>query len=389
LTDTPTIGWDAPKQIEKFTMQPEERIPGPEWETPFIEAYRLPIDIALHGILLAVAISPFVYLYRKRKAASGWLDLWCLILAAAIVPLGAGTLGSVLPKHFMVFLVGYTLLSLAALLLSMLIVAIRMKRQSKGSYALGLLATLGLLALLVGLMLPAVPSAREAARRMACSNQIRQLGLLLIPARDRNESVDLSRNPAPRAKSPEQWMRTAPGEPPRSWRVQILPELEYGWVRKLYNDAEAWDSPTNIKVAQIPVAPFTCPSEPNLVSPAHGGRFTSYALLRLAEKDSDRERNAYRILLIESCGANIVWSEPRDVDANTYEPAILSRSKGPNPFEVNRKPWKSKGIGSSFHGSGTHAVFGDGSTRFLPASLDQAIVSKMIDGEDWGVEALE
>lgn len=376
-------------------MQPEERIPGPEWETPFVEAYRLPIDIGLHVLLLAVAISPFVYLYRKRKAPSGWLDLWCLIVAAAVVPVGTGALSRVLPKHFAVFLVGYTLLSWGVLLLSMIFVAIRIKQQSKGSYALGLLATLGLLALLVGLMLPAVPSAREAARRMACSNQIRRLGLLLLS--DSNASVDLTREPVSRTKSAAEWLRTGPGEPPRSWRVQILPELEYAWVRKLYNDAEAWDSPTNLKVAQIPVAPFTCPSEPNLVSPNNGARFTSYALLRKSAKSGEPSRtpdaskygSAYKIFLIEACGANIVWSEPREVDADAYESAILPKSKGPNPFEVNRKPWKSKGIGSSFHGSGTHAVFEDGSTRFLPASLDKSIVGKMIDGDDWGDDALE
>lgn len=49
-------------------MNLEIRIPGPEWQNSFLDQNRFYLDIGLHIVLLAVAISPFVVLYLKRKS---------------------------------------------------------------------------------------------------------------------------------------------------------------------------------------------------------------------------------------------------------------------------------------------------------------------------------
>ena len=76
-----------------------------------------------------------------------------------------------------------------------------------------LLVVIAIIGVLVALLLPAVQSAREAARRMSCSNNLKQLGLALHNYHDVYGSF------------PPAIVRDSDGSPLYSGRVLLLPFL--------------------------------------------------------------------------------------------------------------------------------------------------------------------
>ena len=127
-----------------------------------------------------------------------------------------------------------------------------------------LLVVIAIIGILVGLLLPAVQAAREAARRMSCSNNLKQIGLAAQNYHDTFNSLPWNSdsgdqaaiaNNLPMNHPANRWMQV-------SWLASILPFMEQ---QNLYNQINfntemSMGDPTNLAAAQTVVAGFLCPS---------------------------------------------------------------------------------------------------------------------------------
>jgi len=123
-------------------------------------------------------------------------------------------------------------------------------RPLRGFTLVELLVVIAIIATLIGLLLPAVQSAREAARRSSCSNNQKQLGLSMH-----------SYHTAKRSLPPgNKQFTNAAGSPVKSPTVAfLLPFIEERTRADLYNFNKAWDVQVAVVGQLIP--PYQCPSD--------------------------------------------------------------------------------------------------------------------------------
>jgi prepilin-type N-terminal cleavage/methylation domain-containing protein/prepilin-type processing-associated H-X9-DG protein len=126
-----------------------------------------------------------------------------------------------------------------------------------------LLVVIAIIAILIGLLLPAVQKVREAAARMACSNNLKQIGLGLHNHHDVRKAF------------PPGGMQTAQNGTVcyTNWAIELLPYIEQDNLYKQYNQLQVNTSAANNLVGQQRVPTYECPSDANvglLEDPATG-----------------------------------------------------------------------------------------------------------------------
>ncbi len=324
--------------------------PRPDW-----------LIITVHAALAVLSLGSIVLLIRRTRRPPVSIDFakWFgLIVAAWLLALQL-FVDQYQSQPALIMAMAVTGVAVFAILITSLRLAVQGRAEDK-------FAVIGCPILLFGAFvwfsLPGLVHPAHVYYRSQCKYNLKQIGLGLWNVLDETGSYPASVSSEPN---------------PRSWRVDLLPWIDQKPLRSRYDDSAAWDSTHNEPFAHLEIPPYTCPANFNPTD-SMGRRYTAYSAVagegtifelgksRKLSEVTDGLSNTLQI--VEACGQEIVWTEPRDIDVQR-DPAGLNL-KGPAKT-------KSPGWGSSYHLGGCQVLMGDGSVRWLKNDIDPTVLKSL------------
>ncbi len=275
-----------------------------------------------------------------------------------------------------------------------------------------LLVVVAIIAVLIALLLPAVQSSREQARRAQCVNNLLQLGIAMGNYASTHSVLPpgVVNDKGPIANFPKGYHH--------GWAVQILPFIGQNNIYRRINLNDSIYAASNTTARDVPIATFLCPSEWSPGSMSYAGchhdveapiAVDNHGVLYLNShvRHDDIEDGAAQTILIgefrQGTAPGSGWAsgtsstlrntghplnDPSSLDAifrNTPQfteaerfAAILQMTKD------GALPAGFVGGFSSSHPNGSNFLFCDGAVRFLETSIDRRIYQLLghrADGE--------
>lgn len=169
----------------------------------------------------------------------------------------------------------------------------------RGFTLVELLVVIAIIGILVALLLPAVQAAREAARRIQCTNHIKQIGLGILNFESTNRALPKAYTPnwtGQQTAGPCSDRRNLPGTKSNGLAAHyvltfILPYMEHQAVYDALDLNVAWTGKKNkdAGINTIPIPEYICPS-----APSRPDRFASdyFAMVDILNVDSSGNPSA-------------------------------------------------------------------------------------------------
>jgi prepilin-type N-terminal cleavage/methylation domain-containing protein/prepilin-type processing-associated H-X9-DG protein len=282
------------------------------------------------------------------------------------------------------------------------------RNRRRGFTLIELLVVIAIIGVLIALLLPAVQKVREAANRISCQNNLKQIGLGVLNFESTYGGLPPSRTTG--------MSDSAPYYPyQHSWTAALLPFIEQTASFNLYNYKADWDDPSNYEAIRTYLKVFNCPSTPEQprsdttisAEPSCGDyhavnaikdfvAINCFGLVHVTNEDDPRVVGAMRrdqvtritditdgtsntILAAEDAGRPAFYNANRQIydpvgkEGGWADPNGAFSIDGSYPDGTIRGPCPLNCTNNSevysFHTSGANVVFADGSVHFLPADM--------------------
>jgi prepilin-type N-terminal cleavage/methylation domain-containing protein len=310
--------------------------------------------------------------------------------------------------------------------------------RHRGFTLIELLVVIAIIAILIALLLPAVQQAREAARRMQCKNNLKQVGLALHNYHDAHnvfpQGIAVAKPSASRPGSPFDGHSFTAAILPFLDQVPVYNQLNWSMGTLVINSSI---DPIHEKAVVTVIPSYICPSSPETIyikaydpshfplwkgaithfvgiqgsvnktdvsafpQPSNGGAFFTFSKVGIRDI---LDGSSNTLLMGEFSGYakgeqqyNSVYGigNPQSVEwyAATSElsglPSVGCSIKmvkyAPNVAFQGNGAWDFDGSLKSQHAGGIHVLLGDGTVRFLSENINLATLYNLSDIADGNV----